>query len=442
MNIQEAVYYLKDLASKKVDQFDIIAGHHLSEGLSLFKSKVQNTEISESVGLGIRVFKNGSPGYAHTERLTEEAISQTLDDALSHTAFTNPIQIDLPDPQKLTEIEGLYNADLKKITLSDMTSFCLEIEKQAFEASTEIENIPYLGADRSESALVIANHKGVFYERFRNNISAGVGCVAERDGIKKVGIYSKAGMDWSLFDSSFIAKQSVERALELLSPSSIAKGKHPVIFSERVASGVVSMYASSFFADSIQKGQSRLQDLLDKKIAPEFFHLSSEPFRTDFSGSCVFDGEGVPTQKIEVVQSGVFRKKLYNLESAARDGVLSTGSASRSYNGKVETSFKNLVVSPGMQSTEELLKLFPNCLLIVKLEGNSGCSAISGEMSIGAQGIWYENGSPVHAVDGITLCTNFFDLLERLVAVGSTYNDSFSSVKVPALAVSEMAVSS
>ena len=80
MNIQEAVYYLKDLASKKVDQFDIIAGHHLSEGLSLFKSKVQNTEISESVGLGIRVFKNGSPGYAHTERLTEEAISQTLDE--------------------------------------------------------------------------------------------------------------------------------------------------------------------------------------------------------------------------------------------------------------------------------------------------------------------------------------------------------------------------
>ncbi|NLG38993.1 MAG: TldD/PmbA family protein, partial [Fibrobacter sp.] len=60
MDIQEAVLHLKEIASKKVEQFDIIAGRSLSEGLSLFQSKVQNTEISESVGLGIRVFKNGS----------------------------------------------------------------------------------------------------------------------------------------------------------------------------------------------------------------------------------------------------------------------------------------------------------------------------------------------------------------------------------------------
>ena len=85
--------------------------------------------------------------------------------------------------------------------------------------------------------------------------------------------------------------------------------------------------------------------------------------------------------------------------------------------------------------------MFPKCLYIVKLEGSSGCSAVSGEMSIGAQGIWFENGKPVHAVEGITLSINFFDLLKRLVALGNTYNDSFSSVKVPAFAVSEVAIS-
>ena len=301
--------------------------------------------------------------------------------------------------------------------------------------------MPYLGADRSESAIWIANHKGVFYERHRNSISVGVGSVASRDGIKKVGIYSKSGMDWSQFDPSFIASQSVERALELLSPSPIQKGNHPVVFSNRVSGSIISMFSSSFYADTIQKGQSRLQDLYHEKIAPDFFNLSSDPWRTDLPGSCSFDGEGVPTQKIEVVQSGVFSNKLYNLESASRDRVLSSGNASRSYNGKVETSFKNIVVAPGTYSHEALLNLFPKCLYIVKLEGNSGCSAVSGEMSIGVQGIWVENGKPVHAVEGLTLSINFFDLLKRLVALGNTYNDSFSSVKVPALAVSEVAIS-
>lgn len=441
MDIQEAVIYLKEIASKKAEQFDIIAGRSLSEGLSVFQGKVQNTEISESVGLGIRLFKNGSPGYAHTERLTQSAIAQTLEDALAHTAFTEALPINLPSPETLTDIDGLYNPELKKISLSEMTSFCLDVEASVFKASSEIENVPYLGADRSESAIWIANHKGVFYERHRNDISVGVGSVAHRDGIKKVGIYSKSGMDWSEFNSSFIANQSVERALELLSPSPISKGNHPVVFSNRVSGAIVSMFSSSFFADSIQKGQSRLQDLFNETIAPDFFHLSNDPWRTDLPGSCTFDGEGVSTQKIDVVQSGVFCNKLYNLESAYRDGVLSTGNASRSYNGKVETSFKNIVVAPGTLSNEELLKMFPKCLYIVKLEGSSGCSAVSGEMSIGAQGIWFENGKPVHAVEGITLSINFFDLLKRLVALGNTYNDSFSSVKVPALAVSEVAVS-
>ncbi len=441
MDIQEAVLHLKEIASKKVEQFDIIAGRSLSEGLSLFQSKVQNTEISESVGLGIRVFKNGSPGYAHTERLTPAAISQTLEDALAHTAFTEALPIDLPSPETLTDIDGLYNPELGKISLSEMTSFCLDVEASVFKASSEIENVPYLGADRSESAIWIANHKGVFYERHRNSISVGVGSVASRDGIKKVGIYSKSGMDWSQFDPSFIASQSVERALELLSPSPIQKGNHPVVFSNRVSGSIISMFSSSFYADTIQKGQSRLQDLYHEKIAPDFFNLSSDPWRTDLQGSCSFDGEGVPTQKIEVVQSGVFSNKLYNLESASRDRVLSSGNASRSYNGKVETSFKNIVVAPGTYSHEALLNLFPKCLYIVKLEGNSGCSAVSGEMSIGVQGIWVENGKPVHAVEGLTLSINFFDLLKRLVALGNTYNDSFSSVKVPALAVSEVAIS-
>jgi len=66
-----------DLAKDEAEQFDIIASNSHSEGLSVFQGQVQNTEISDSVGLGIRVIKDGRPGYAHTERLTKEALQQT-----------------------------------------------------------------------------------------------------------------------------------------------------------------------------------------------------------------------------------------------------------------------------------------------------------------------------------------------------------------------------
>ena len=83
MNITDAVSCMCDLAKGEAEQFDIIASNSHSEGISVFQGQVQNTEISDSVGLGIRVIKDGHPGYAHTERLTRDAIAQTIKDAVS-----------------------------------------------------------------------------------------------------------------------------------------------------------------------------------------------------------------------------------------------------------------------------------------------------------------------------------------------------------------------
>ncbi len=441
MNINEAVSFLSDSASKATDAFDIVAGHSRSEGISVFQGKVQNTELAESVGIGIRVFKDNHPGYAHTERLTKEAIAQTLRDAISHCEFTKELRIDLPCPQVLRKLKSSYNSDLVKIELSEMTSLCLDIEKEVFAASKEIENVPYLGAERSESSMIVANSKGVHYEEKSNAISAGIGAVAIRNDVKKMGVYNKGGLDWNAIQAKEIAQKAVEYARELLGASSIVSGHIPVIFSERVAGSIVSMYASSFFAEQVQKGQSRLEGCLGKTIAPHCFTLVNDPFRDDLPGASAFDGEGVATQQVSLVKEGVLKDFLYNLETAARENKQSNGAASRRYSGKVGTSFSNLIVAPGKQNTQDLLKLFPKCLYIVKLEGGSGCSAVSGELSIGAQGFWCENGVVIHPVEGLTLSTNFFDLLQNLMAVGSEYNDHYSSIKVPALAVSDVSVS-
>jgi PmbA protein len=87
------------------------------------------------------------------------------------------------------------------------------------------------------------------------------------------------------------------------------------------------------------------------------------------------------------------------------------------------------------------MALFPRSLFITKLEGGSGCNAVSGELSIGAQGFYCENGEVIHPVEGLTLSTNFFDLLKNIVAVGSEYDDRYSTIQVPALAVSSISVS-
>ena len=154
MNITDAVSCICDLAKGEAEQFDVIASNTHSEGLSVFQGQVQNTEISDSVGVGIRVIKDGHPGYAHTERLTKESLQQTLKDALSHTAWTEKVDIELPAPVEVPAGQPNYNPALESLDLAKMKDFCIDLEKATFAKSSEIQNIPYLGADTDHNTFV------------------------------------------------------------------------------------------------------------------------------------------------------------------------------------------------------------------------------------------------------------------------------------------------
>lgn len=441
MNILDATSYICDLAKGQAEQFDVIASTSHSEGLSVFQGQVQNTEISDSVGLGIRVIKDGHPGYAYTERLTKEALGQTLKDALCHTQWTESIDIQLPKPVEMPEVYPNYNPALESLNLQQMKDFCIELEKQTFAKSSEIENIPYLGADMNSGCSVIANSEGVFYKGKSNSASVGAGAVASRGGVKKLGNFVQSGRDWNQFSIDEIASKTAEYATELFGAKKIEGGKIPVVFSERVSARIVGMYTSAFMAESMQKGQSRLAGKEGEKIAGEKFSIVNDPQGDLFQHKFRCDSEGCVPKRIDVVKNGIFNQALYNLETASKAGCETTGNGARDFGSKMGTCFNNLLVPAGELTTAGLLKLFPKCLLVVRLEGGSGCNAVSGELSMGAHGFWCENGVIQHPVDGVTLSGNFFDIIGNVVDVGNEYFNHFSTYMVPALAVSELSVS-
>ncbi len=441
---QQALDVLFSAAKAKgADAYDAVAGESESLGLELFEGKVKSTEISSSRGIGIRLFKDGRPGFAFTERLTPEALTRTVDDAWSHAGITDPVDITLPHPAVLPDLDlQSFNPALEQVTLEEMKTLGLDLEQRAKEGDPRIENVPYLGVSRGGGYSLIANSNGVLYESKSNSMSAYVGVVARQGEVKKMGVYGRGGrrFDASIFDAALMARTAVERGVELLEAEPVPSGVYPVVFSHRVSGQLFGMFGSPFFAEAAQKGQSRLKDKVGETIASPLFSLISDPFIPGWPGSHLFDGEGVPAQRLEVVKDGVLQTFLYNLETARKAGVAPTGTGSRGYSGKAGTGFANYIVPRGTDSLDALLARHAKCLYIVKLEGGSGCSAISGEISIGAQGFLYEGGKRVRAVDRITLSTNFFDLLKNIGGLSDEYADAFSSMKVPDVLVDAVSV--
>ncbi len=420
--------------------YDALAGESESLSLELFEGQVKSSEISHSRGLGVRLFREHRPGYAFTERFTVAAIGQTVRDAWSHTWLTDPMTIDLPEPAQLPDRDlALYNPALNTVSFDAMKAFCLHMEDVAQGLDLRIDNIPYVGAGRRSSRVRIRNHKGIDYSTHTASSSAGIGITAKRDDQKKMGSFARGGRMFD-FDPADIAERAVQRAVELLGAAPLTSGTYPVVLSNRVAPQLFGMFAGSFYADSVHKGQSRLADKLGERIATDCVRLVSDPHVREWPGSYLFDSEGVPGQRISLIENGVLQTYLHNLESAQRDGVKPTGNGSRGYAGRAGTGFANLIVPCGTDTLDTLLAAHERVLYIVKLEGSSGCSPVSGEISIGAQGFLVERGQILRPVDRITISGNFFEWLQHVVAVSDAWSDSFSSVRVPDVLISDVSV--
>lgn len=442
MTPEEALEFICGEAKRLgADEYDALAGESQSTGLELFEGKVKNTDIASSRGIGIRVFKDRKPGYAFTAKLSKEALTQSAQDAMSHAKISDELPLDLPEPAELPRIDlKMWNEDLESVSLDQLKEFGLTMEAVALTGDPQVENIPYLGAERSSGSVILQNSKGVRYRTRGNSISAGLGVVAARNGSKKMGYYANGGRAFSTLDPKKMAEEAVQRAVELLGAEPLPGGEYPVVISNILTPQIFSMFSSPFHAESVQKGQSRLAGKLDQRIAAPGLDILCDPHVVGGPGSRLFDGEGVVCRPMEIVRDGVLRTFIYNLESAKIDNRLSTGHAARGFAGKAGTGFSNFLVALGNQTLDQLLSAYPKCLYVTRLEGGSGCSAVSGEISIGAQGFWVEGGKRVRPVDRVTLSTNFFDLLMNIRGMSNEYSDRFSSVKVPDVLVEKMFV--
>ena len=79
----------------------------------------------------------------------------------------------------------------------------------------------------------------------------------------------KNGRNWNEFTVEEIASRTAEYATELFGAKKIEGGKIPVILSERISARFLSMYSQPFMAETMQKGQSRLDGKEGEKIASD-----------------------------------------------------------------------------------------------------------------------------------------------------------------------------
>ena len=416
-----------------------------SENLSLniYEGEVEKYKLTNAFGLSFRGKINGKMGYSYTEILDEDAIKTLIKNAKGAAlAIENDdVQFIYEGDKEYKEINA-YKKELDNVKPDELISLALEMEKECKKQCDKVVNFQGCGIGYGKSTYGIINSKGLNLKNERNSLTAYVVPIVEDNNQKYDGmgyVLAKTVQDIKPID---LAKQGLEEAIAKIGAKSIPSGKYKIIINNEAMVSLLGTFSGIFNAEQAQKGLSLLKGKEGEIIASDILTLIDDPHLEDGLGTTSFDDEGVATYTKEIVTNGKLNTLLYNLKTAHKAGVKSTGNGFKgSYASTVGVSETNFYIKPGQKSFEQLCMGVKEGLIITEFAGlHSGASSVTGDFSLAAKGFMIENGKKSFPVEQITVAGNFFTLLKDIEEVGSDLKFPMSNIGCPSIVVKELSV--
>ena len=397
-----------------------------------------------SVGLNIyyRCVIDGKTGSASTQSDDEAEVTALVSRAAENARISEKEERAIiyggskPEDYRKTELPEFTLPDGAKIK-----EVVLDSQKVLYSSDERIADGTESDAYASRYTIRLYNSKGLDLSCDVGSSTALLYAVLD-DGNEKVFAYDAVYNSLDSFDNAAkteLAKKVVEDAAAKFGAGKVKTGKYNVVFSTKQASNLLSAFVSVFFAEQAQKGLSLLAGKVGEQIAAECVNITDDPFYPTNPIQRSFDGEGFPTRTKRVVENGKLLTLLYNLTSAEKDGVESTGNSSRGGTGTVTYTF---YIEPGKTSRDELFKAAGEGIYITEMKGlHAGANAVTGDFSIESAGFMIRDGKLAEPVKSFTIAGNFFELLKNIDTLGSEIDlraPGFSRVAAPDLLVRDL----
>ncbi|MDF0602478.1 TldD/PmbA family protein [Psychromarinibacter sp. C21-152] len=416
---------------------DAIAVDATSLSIDVRGGALEQAERSEGTDIGLRVLvgrRQASVSASDISDATVQAMAERAV-AMAREAPEDPYA-GLAAPDQLARDWDVAALDLADPTPEPDPQALEEIARRVEAAATAVHGVSQsdgasAGFGRRTVHLAATNGFSGGYQRTSHGRACtaitGEGTAMERDYAFESRLHAA-----DLPEAEEIGRLAGDRAAARAGARKPPSGAFPVLYDERVASGLIGHLLSAINGTAVARGASWLRGAMDEAVLPEALTLTEDPFRPRATGSRPFDAEGLPTARRDIVANGVLRDWILDLATARKLGLASTGNASRGPGHPPSPSPHNVELTQGPKSPDELMAEMGTGLLVTSLIGAS-INPTTGDYSRGASGFWIENGNIAYPVNECTLAGNLRDMLLRLTPA----NDArpHRSHRVPSLLV-------
>jgi len=190
-----------------------------------------------------------------------------------------------------------------------------------------------------------------------------------------------------------------------------------VVYDARVSSSLLGHLLGAINGASVARGGSFLKSRLGEQIMSAGARVMDDPLRVRGLHSRPFDGEGLRTAPLALIDDGVLTQWLLDSRSARQLGMTSNARAARGASSPPSPAPTNVYLEAGDVDFATLIGDIEEGVLLTEMMGSS-VNSNTGDYSRGASGFMIRQGALAEPVAELTVAGNLIDMFRRMT-IGS-----------------------
>jgi PmbA protein len=351
--IAERVMKLSD-----ADETEVDIGAN-TDTLTRFANNTIHQHVAEQVlGISLRVVVDGRTARSTTNKTDEESLKRAISAAmnLARNQPKNPDLLPMPRAQKYQKVARFFPATAEATAeqrARAVTKVCHMAEKRKQTAAGIFVS--------GMSQMALANSRGLFahYEQTRSEFSV---TILEKDSS---GWAKSNSPDIRTIDPEALADRASRKCTDSRSPREIPAGRYVTILEPPAVLDLVGFLFYDFAGTAVQDKRSCLTGRMGKRLFGENITIWDDVYHPLQTGT-QYDGEGVPRQKVLLVDRGVPKNLVYARATAKKMKAKPTGHGFSLPNEYGEAPM-NLVFAGGDKPVDEMVKTTERGILVTRL---------------------------------------------------------------------------
>jgi TldD protein len=414
---------LASIHTHEIDFADLYFQYSRIESWSLEEGIVKSGAFSIDGGVGIRAVRGEKQAFAYSDDITLAALDEA---AIATRAIGRRGQSAVAALDRLGKAWSLYAPQDPVTSLPEEEKVALleRLERMARARDPRVMQVMASIAGEYEAVLV-ARSDGLIAADVRPLVRVSLTVIVLQDGRREQGHAGGGGrFDYGYFTDEVLAGYAdlaVRQATLNLSAREAPAGTMTVVLGpgwpgillhEAIGHGLE--------GDFNRKGTSAFSGRVGQRVAAKGITVIDDGTMARRRGSLNIDDEGNPTQRTVLIEDGILKGYMQDVQNARLMGVAPTGNGRReSFAHMPMPRMTNTLMLAGEHDPGEILASVQDGIYAVNFGGGQ-VDITSGKFVFSMAEAWkIENGKLAYPVKGATLIGNGPDALTRVSMVGN-----------------------